>query len=230
MTDRDNALWLQLWRERCTDFHQLSANPLLVRFWPGLGLAADSRVLVPLCGKSLDMLWLAARGHHVIGIELSPVAVRAFFKENRLRATRQRSGHFTLWQHGRISILCGDYFAMSAADLGRIDTIYDRAALTALPAAIRADYVAQLRRLVPLNASVFLLTVEDSDASIPAQAPGIDQELAMLYRSDFDIELTHAESGDEHDPELPHAAPLHVEHKLYRLTAKTGAMAPGTGR
>src|SRR3546814_12861307 len=59
-------------------------SPLLEKHWPSLGLATGSRVFVPLCGKSLDMAWLAARGHRVLGVELSPLAVGQFFDENGL--------------------------------------------------------------------------------------------------------------------------------------------------
>lgn len=55
-----------------------------------LDLAQGSRVFVPLCGKSLDMIWLAQQGHEVIGVELSPVAVEDFFRENGLNPVQRR--------------------------------------------------------------------------------------------------------------------------------------------
>lgn len=78
-TDQDNHLWLDFWRDERSDFHQIAVNPLLNKFWPSLKLAHGSRVFVPLCGKSLDMLWLAQQGHEVIGVELSSIAVEDFF-------------------------------------------------------------------------------------------------------------------------------------------------------
>ena len=42
---------------------------------------------MPLCGKSLDLLWLAAQGHRVLGVEISPLAVDAFFAEQDLTPT-----------------------------------------------------------------------------------------------------------------------------------------------
>ena len=174
MTGRDNLLWLQCWRDQQIDFNQESANKLLTRFWPGLYQAKRSRVFVPLCGKSLDMIWLAKQGHVVIGVELSPVAVKAFFHENHLRPTRRKVGQFTLWQHGRISILCGDYFSLTVAELGQIDTVYDRAALTALPEDIRTLYVAHLGLILTDSTTVFLLTTEDSDETETlSQAVGV---------------------------------------------------------
>ena len=218
-SSRDNPLWLQLWRDRLTDFHQKTVNRFLARFWPNLGLAPGSRVFVPLCGKSLDMIWLAAQGHQVIGVELSPIAVRAFFRENRLQPVRRQLGGFTLWEHGRIGILCGDYFALRPEDLGAIDIVYDRAALTALPEDIRRLYVAQLRRIVPQQADIFLLTIEDAEENADlAQALGVDEELEGLYSAGFAIDLTHVESVFEADPDAPQSPPRRAEYKVYQLT------------
>jgi thiopurine S-methyltransferase len=221
MTGRDNHLWLQFWRDQRSDFHQQTNNPLLTRFWPSLELAPDSHVFVPLCGKSLDMIWLAGQGYNVIGVELSPVAVRAFFHENGLRPSKRRMGEFTLWQHGRISILCGDYFALQASDLGPVDTVYDRAALTALPEDIRVPYVAQLGRLAPASASILLLTTEDAEVDETLDhALGVSEEIKALYSEAYVIDLAHVESVFEADPESPDNPPVRVEYKVYRLSRR----------
>lgn len=222
MNSRDNHLWLQSWREQRTKFHQESVNPLLIRFWPTLNLAAESRIFVPLCGKSLDMIWLAEQGHHVIGVELSPIAVKAFFHENGLHPIKQRIGNFTQWQDGHITILCGDYFSITQSDIGDINTVYDRAALTALPEDIRAPYIAQLQRIVPNSAGLFLLTTEDADeGETMKQALGVAQEITTLYSAGFKISLAHVESQFEQDPDYPEQPPIRVEYKVYRLTSRT---------
>ena len=221
MTGRDNVLWLQCWRDRRTDFHQQTVNRLLTRFWPSLDLLPGSRVFVPLCGKSLDMVWLAGQGHDVIGVELSPIAVRAFFRENRLKPVRQQRGKFTLWRHGRFSILCGDYFSLTRSDLGQVDTVYDRAALTALPEDIRRRYVVQLKLIVPETAQVFLLTTEDAEEKESSgQAFGVAEEIKTLYSEAYEIALTHVESVFEIDPESPDHLPERTEHKVYRLSTR----------
>jgi thiopurine S-methyltransferase len=215
LTDRDNANWLQCWHDRQTGFHQSAVNPLLARFWPVLGLAAASRIFVPLCGKSLDMLWLAQQGHEVIGVELSPVAVQAFFRENRLRPTRRSVGPFTLWQAGRVSVLCGDYFALTGSELGRIDAVYDRAALTAFPEDVRLLYVAHLKLILPTSGKVFILTTEMPDAgALPMKSLEADAEIVSLYETDFEIELVHVEQKFEADPHEM------VAHKVYRLSSR----------
>jgi thiopurine S-methyltransferase len=218
MRNSDNALWQQCWREQQTDFHQTEVNRLLTRFWRGLDLAHGSRVFVPLCGKSLDMIWLAQQGHEVIGLELSPVAVLAFFRENHLQASQLKVGPFNLWQSGKISILCGDYFSASRADLGRIDVVYDRAALTALPENIRRLYVAHLKVILPPTCKVFLLTVEDADEGETQEVTqGASAEITALYSEAFQIELAHVESVPEPDADDADGITRCSEHKVYRL-------------
>lgn len=220
-SDCDNQLWLQCWRDdQHTDFHQTIVNPLLSKFWSSLDLARGSRVFVPLCGKSLDMIWLAQQGHEVIGVELSPIAVRAFFRENGLKPVKKRLGQFTLWHYGKLSILCGDYFALSKADLGLFDTVYDRAALTALPENIRRLYVAKLKQLVPKTAKVFLLTIEDAAENATLnQAIAVDEEIKTLYSADFAIDLAYVESVFEPDLESPNQSSKRAEYKVYRLSS-----------
>ncbi|TAN65975.1 MAG: thiopurine S-methyltransferase [Methylobacter sp.] len=223
MTGRDNVLWLQCWRDRQTGFHQKAVNQLLAKFWPNLALARGSRVFVPLCGKSLDMIWLANQGHEVIGVELSPIAVRAFFRENNLRPSRRQVGKFTLWKHDRLSILCGDYFSLSEHDLGQIDTVYDRAALTALPEDLRQRYVAHLKLIVQETTNIFLLTTEDAEENqTPSQVLGVAEEIKTLYSEDFKIDLAHVESVFEVDPTSQNKLAERTEYKVYRLSTRSG--------
>ena len=217
---RDNPLWLQFWRDQRTDFHQQAVNQLLTRFWPNLESVAGSRVFVPLCGKSLDMLWLAEQGHDVIGVELSPVAVKAFFRENSLKPSKRRVGNFMLWKAGRISILCGDYFSLLSADLGVIDVVYDRAALTALPEDIRKRYVAHLSSLLPKSCKVLLLTAEDVEkVENLSAALNIDAEISALFANEFVIDLLHVESVADAKAESLGLLPELTEYKVYQLVA-----------
>lgn len=212
----DNQNWLQLWQDQAHNcFHQLVVNPLLPKCWPQLLLDHSQRVLVPLCGKSLDLLWLAQGGHEVIGIELSPIAVEEFFKQNNLKAKKRRIGKFMRWRAGNISVWCGDFFALTTKHLGCIDVVFDRAALTALPPSLRAEYLQQLLKLTQQNAPILLFTTEDiSNGSLQADDP-IDQELVALCQGHYNIALLHSEQIqgqgiDEGNTEKSYA-------KVYRL-------------
>lgn len=217
----DNALWQQCWSDQCIDFHQVLVNQLLTRFWPSLNLATGSRVFVPLCGKSLDLIWLASQGHEVVGVELSPIAAQAFFEENQLQPTQRQQGKFTLWEHGKISILCGDYFSLSPNDLGAIDAVYDRAALTALPEEIRSHYLAHLKQVLPKACRIFLLTTEDAEeGETQEQTDAIAEEITTLYAAEYEIELIHVECVFETAPGLPEQPAERAEHKVYQLTPR----------
>lgn len=116
--------------------------PLLQKYWPTLALPAGSRVFVPLAGKTLDMLWLAERGHRVLGVELSTLAVDQFFSENGLKPTVRESRYGTHHVAGNIELICGDAFALDTEALADCVGVYDRAALIALPLPMRERYVS----------------------------------------------------------------------------------------
>ncbi len=140
--------WHQRWLENRIGFHQGEVNPYLRKYWGLLGVSAPARILVPLCGKSLDLLWLVQQGYQVEGVELSELAVRAFFDEQGMTPSVTSRSDWQVWEAEKLRLWCGDFFALTAADLGPIDAVYDRAALIALPKALRLRYVQHMHRLV----------------------------------------------------------------------------------
>ena len=156
----DPSFWHERWRTGQIGFHQSVAHGLLEKWWPSLGLAANSRVYVPLCGKSLDMAWLAAQCHRVVGSELSPIAVADFFASQSLVATCTRRGAFLEHRAGPYEILEGNALELDPVLLGHVDAVYDRAALVALPSAMREHYARSLTRLVPSGTPVLLIAFE----------------------------------------------------------------------
>ncbi|MFF7710662.1 thiopurine S-methyltransferase [Pseudomonas sp. NPDC007930] len=155
----DANFWLERWQRQQIGFHAHKPNVALARYWPAMA-RAGSRVLVPLCGKSLDMAWLAARGHWVVGVELSPLAVEAFFAEQGLPYEVEARGQHQVYRSGAIEIWQGDLFALSAEDIGPCTALYDRAALIALPPELRAAYVAHLGQLLPEGSLGLLVALE----------------------------------------------------------------------
>ncbi|HID48915.1 MAG TPA: thiopurine S-methyltransferase [Chromatiales bacterium] len=173
--------WRQRWRNNRIGFHLGQVNPYLVKYWPTLGLHAGSRVFVPLCGKSLDMLWLAEQGYEVVGVEISPIAVRAFFEENRLEPEITQQGAFEIWVVDQITILLGDFFELTPGQLGEVAAVYDRASLIALPADMRAGYVEHLHALCPAVPRLLItLDYDQSRMAGPPFAVG-DEEVRDLY-------------------------------------------------
>ncbi len=140
----DAGFWHQRWQEGRIGFHQDVPTPLLVDHWPTLRLPARSRVFVPLAGKSRDMAWLASRGHRVLGVELSRLAVEQFFDEHGLTPDVETIGAARHYRAGDIELACGDVFALAPALLASCDAVFDRAALIALPPALRQRYVEEV--------------------------------------------------------------------------------------
>ncbi len=163
-----NQRWKAKWKADDIAFHQHEIHPHLIRFWPQLALATGTTVLVPLCGKSHDLGWLHQQGHRVIGVELSHIAIAAYFAERGLQPQRQRLGRFQRYWAGTLELWCGDLFDLRREDLGEVAAVYDCAALTALPAASRGHYVRQLSSLMGVGGQMLLLTTESADE--PAEA------------------------------------------------------------
>lgn len=149
--------WKSRWVEGRTGWHEANGSSVLRKYWPTPGIG--ERVLVPLCGKSPDLLWLAQQGHDVTGVELSEIAVRAFFEESSLDFETTEADGFLILKCSspRISLACGDYFDYSDKPF---DALYDRASLIALPQQIRPDYVRHTKLLLKPNATQLLITLE----------------------------------------------------------------------
>lgn len=138
------SFWHQKWERGEIAFHESEANQFIVEHFEKLNLPKDSRVFLPLCGKTRDFAWLLAHGYRVVGAELSELAINELFKELGLVPEISKVGELARYSANNIDILVGDIFAMSAETLGSISAIYDRAALVALPAGIREQYTSHL--------------------------------------------------------------------------------------
>jgi thiopurine S-methyltransferase len=186
----DPAFWQQRWREGRIGFHQERVTPLLEQHWDAIGAPAGGRVFVPLCGKSLDMAWLAARGHRVLGVELSPVAVRQFFDESGLVPDVRESPNAMHYSAGDIDIICGDVFALDAGTLADCSGVYDRAALIALPPVMRERYVADVYSKLPSGCRGLLVTLEYPQAEKEGPPFSVEEdEVASRFGPDWMLGL-----------------------------------------
>lgn len=178
--------WHERWKQNQIGFHQGQVNPYLHQHWASLGVPAPARVLVPLCGKSLDLLWLREQGYVVEGVELSELAIRAFLEENAIEATQRRQGDFQVWESDGLRLWCGDFFALEVDMLGSVQAVYDRAALIALPAPMRRQYVDHLQLLVG-SVPHFLVTLEYPQAKMDGPPFSVNQdEVHELFAPHYD--------------------------------------------
>jgi thiopurine S-methyltransferase len=199
----DPDFWKQRWQEGQIGFHQVEVNPRLVEYWPTLGLPSGGTVLVPLCGKSLDMWWLHERGHPVTGVELSPIAVRDFFAAAQVEPAMSRTDRFEISEAKGVRILQGDVFLLRAEDLRNVAAVYDRAALIALPPNVRLAYARALAEKLPQRVRMLLICLESDKAGLGGPPFSVDEkEVRDLYEPAFRVEVVHRSAFEEAPPHL----------------------------
>lgn len=210
--------WLARWREGRTGWHQVDGHAALKKYWPEL--REGSRVLVPLCGKSRDLLWLAAKGCEVTGVELSPIAIKEFFAESGLPFIKSRD---TLPRYynasAGISLVCGDYFEFSDEPF---DALYDRGSLVALPADQRPLYVSHTKTLLKTDAKQLLITLEYDQGKASGPPYAVLANEVTRYWED----LLRVDSYDDIDNAPPKFQQAGL-HELIEAVWKTGTRAAG---
>ncbi len=187
--------WHERWHENRIGFHQSEVNRFLRRHCARLAAAGGKGpIFVPLCGKSRDMVWLREQGHEVLGAELSPLAVEAFYKEAGWSATRRGRAEFLEYQGGGVTILLGNYFQLTPTLVGPISAVYDRAALIALPSDTRKAYATHMAELTPSGTPLLLIapfSLKDPESGPPFVVSG--DEVQGLFSAHFTVEVLECE-------------------------------------
>lgn len=188
--------WHERWRTNDIGFHQPHVHTLLQRHWQRLPAPANGRVLVPLAGKSRDIHWLRSAGHTVVGVELSSLAIEQFFGEAGLRPTRGRRGLFETWDADGITMMAGDFFNLTAADVSNVDAVYDRAALIALPPDMRMRYARHMGEIVPIGATMLLIAIDYPDGEIAGPPFSVtSDDVHALFSQAFAVERLETRDG-----------------------------------
>ncbi len=185
----DASFWLQKWEKNDIAFHKSEANPLLVKYFEELSLAKNSRVFLPLCGKTVDIAWLLSHGYCVTGAELSAMAIEQLFIDLEVKPNKSRIGEINHYSAKNIDIFVGDIFDLSNNILGAVDAIYDRAALVALPKEMRNRYTAHLMEMT--NKAPQLLICYEYDQNLMSGPPFSvsNKELIQHYGENYNLNL-----------------------------------------
>ncbi|PHR60162.1 MAG: thiopurine S-methyltransferase [Robiginitomaculum sp.] len=179
--------WHDRWENKEIGFHLSKANPLLVENLAALDLANHSRIFVPLCGKTRDIAWLLSQGHNIIGAELSLLAIEDLFSELGVTPTKVQTPTHTHFSAPNIDIFVGDIFTLTPDDIGKIDMIYDRAALVALPDAMRSQYTKHLTALTK-SAPQLLICFEYDQTALNGPPFSIQKsEIHRQYKNAYTI-------------------------------------------
>lgn len=199
----DLKFWRDRWQSNQIGFHQSEYNRWLVKYWPRLDVPDGSTVFVPMCGKSLDMRWLVSCGHRVRGIELVDLAIEAYFEEGSEPYERETDGRLTKFRGPSTTILCGDFFDLTAADLAGTSAVFDRGALVALSPNMRRRYVDHLLRVVPDGTQILLVTLE-YDQHLVAGPPFsvLPEEVTAHFEERCSIQPLESECTSELPPKF----------------------------
>jgi thiopurine S-methyltransferase len=214
----DKQHWLDRWQEDRIGFHEAAVNRHLQNQLPRFALEAGSCLFLPLCGKAHDIAWIAQQGYEVIGIELSAIAIEAFFDEHDLDYERFDSDRFGVYKSGNISLLQGDFFDLRNDDLGACSFVYDRAALIAMDAPDRPRYCEHMLSIVPAASNMLLITMDYEQSEMrgpPFAVPG--EEIYRYYDDAFSINLIESNDIIDERPRWREAGLSGLSELVFRL-------------
>ncbi len=210
--------WIQRWKDGKIGWHRDDVNSKLIKFIDCLKLKVGGTVFVPLCGKSADMLYLLEQGFKVIGVELSQLAIEQFFEENHLAYTLHKTGQFIVYQGEKITLYCGDYFALKVDDLKNIHGVYDRAALIALPFDLRGKYAQHLYSIIPSACRVLLLTLNYPQQQMSGPPYAVNEkEVISLFSKGFEYRQLQCFDDIKNEPKFQRANVDFIEKATYCL-------------
>ncbi len=185
----DIDFWHQKWEKNEIAFHESKPHPILVTYFKELKLVEDSRVFLPLCGKTLDIVWLLSKGYSVAGAELSKLPIEHLFIGLGLEPKISKFGNVSRYSATNIDIFVGDIFDLSNEILGRVDAIYDRAALVALPKEMRNRYAKHLLEITD-TAEQLMISLEYDQSLMDGPPFSVNSdEVNQHYKDAYNLKL-----------------------------------------
>jgi thiopurine S-methyltransferase len=196
------SFWINAWNEGRTNFHLEVYHEKLLQYFPELNPKQGQSVLVPLCGKTKDLLWLHGQGLHVHGVELYDHAVEAFFTENKLSPMKKtQDKDFSKYAFENITVSCGDFFKLSANET--YDFVYDRAALVALPLEMRKNYAQVIKQSLKKGGKCLLIVYEYDQTKMDGPPFSVDaNEIHELYEDQCTVKLIEEKRPNNEGPRL----------------------------
>jgi thiopurine S-methyltransferase len=214
-----SEFWHERWRTGQIGFHQSAVDRNLEQFWPRLALPSNSPVFVPLCGKSVDLLWLRDRGHFVTGVEISPIAVASLCTEHGIDSRRRILHDFEVYEATKLRLYCGDFFSLRPELLGPATAVYDRAALISWEPERRMAYAKHVTELTSPGTQTLLVTVEYSQAQMAGPPFSVSpDDIELLYAGRHEIRSLSRRNILASEPRLQARGLTELFEVCYQLT------------
>lgn len=188
----NKVFWNNKWENNEIGFHQNNVTPLLKKY---LHYFLDKNsikksCLLPLCGKTFDLIYLSEFFKEVTGVELIKKAIEDFYIENNLEMRTRNSSISSK----NIEIFNEDFFSFNKSENKKYSYIFDRASLIAISPVSREKYVQSIKRSMSTNCKIFLITIEYKQDQIEGPPFSLsDDDVKSLFK-DFKLEKLCRES------------------------------------
>ncbi|KAL4629845.1 thiopurine S-methyltransferase [Arapaima gigas] len=196
--------WENRWQEGKISFHRPHVNKMLKsNIDVFMGGRKEVRFLFPLCGKAVDMKWLADMGHSVVGVEVSEKGIKQFFEEHNLTYTEESvpaipGGKLFKSSDGRISLYHCNFYDFSSSVAGQFGGIWDRGALVAINPCDRQRYATLIVSLMNKDCRYLLDTLVYNPELFEGPPFFLsDEDIRNLFGNDCDIQLLQTEDITE---------------------------------
>uniref|UniRef100_UPI00398F4C56 probable thiopurine S-methyltransferase n=1 Tax=Pristiophorus japonicus TaxID=55135 RepID=UPI00398F4C56 len=199
--------WITSWEKQQIQFHLDEVHEMLKKHLNVmLNGRKQIRIFFPLCGKALDMKWLADQGHTIVGVEISEIAIKQFFTEQNLSYSQEPvpgmpGADLFKSSDGRISLFKSNIFDFSSLIAGQFDGIWDRGSLQPLNSSDRQHYSKLMITLMAKGCRYLLDTLvctKDDFTGLPPKIP--ESEIRDLFGHTCNIQLlesSHTLSGKQ---------------------------------
>jgi len=189
-TSKNLSRWSERWSENRIGWHQDEVHDFWTRhgekIHPKFGITEETcindggktRVFFPLCGKTVDMAYIASYGEgmEVVGVDGIQKALEEFAKENSnldIKEIFEAGKGFKRFVGNDITLLKGDFFTLSdGVTGGRFDIIFDRGSMVAIDPSLREDYVKILSNLLKPGGKILIVAVDRRSGSEETRKAG----------------------------------------------------------
>ncbi|KAF4074100.1 hypothetical protein AMELA_G00250680 [Ameiurus melas] len=217
--------WEDKWQEGKIAFHQPHIHQMLKDNLDKILCGQQQvRFFFPLCGKAVDMKWLADMGHVIVGVEISEKGIKEFFEEHSLEYKEEPvpaipGAKVFKSSDAKISLYQCDLYKFSSAIEGQFGAIWDRGSLVAINPCDRQQYAALIMSLMDKDCRYLLATLEYN----PELWKGppfvvLEEVVKSLYGDACDIEVVQSKDAFEEKHKAWGLDSL--LEKLYLLTLK----------
>ncbi|XP_060082074.1 probable thiopurine S-methyltransferase [Ylistrum balloti] len=193
--------WQKRWTERKIGFHQEAVHPYWEKYMDNiLDNRENTNIFFPLCGKSVDIKWLSDKGHNVVGVECSAMALEEFFEEQKVEYTKETAeevkGSLFQSKDGKIKLYCCDIYDFNKDVAGQFDVIWDRASLVAINRSDRVKYTDLLKGLMKPECCLALVTLEYDETKYAGPPHNVSEDQVMeLYDKTHSVKLVETLDG-----------------------------------